>query len=218
VQAHAYPPARLPLAALATSAAALLVFGWLANQALRGQTAGFDTAVRQAIHAYAAPALTRAMKAFTLAGSALILIPVGCVAVWRLASAGRKRAAALLVISVLGGEVLDQLLKLLFHRPRPEPFFGFREPITYSFPSGHAITACSFYLVLAAILSRRIGSKSARAALWSFAAILAGAIGFSRVYLGVHYPSDVIAGYAAAAIWIVALERGYAAWRRRRMG
>jgi undecaprenyl-diphosphatase len=202
---------------LAAACAALLVFGWLAGQALRGQTAGFDAAVRQAIPSFASPWLTRAMKAFTLVGSAFILIPAGCVAVWRLAAAGRKRAAALLAISVLGGEVLDQLLKLLFHRPRPEPFFGFREPITYSFPSGHAITACSFYLVLAAILSARVHSRLAKAALWAPAAILAAGIGFSRVYLGVHYPSDVIAGYAAAVVWIVSLDRGYTVWRRRRM-
>jgi undecaprenyl-diphosphatase len=215
VQAHAYPPARLPLAALAASAAALLVFGWLGNQALRGETAGFDAAARQAIPSFASPWLTRAMIAFTLAGSTFFLIPAGGLAVWRLAAAGRKRAAALLVISVLGGEALDQFLKLLFHRPRPAPFFGFPEPVTYSFPSGHAITACSFYLVLAAILSARLRSGIATAALWTLAAMLAGAIGFCRVYLGVHYPSDVIAGYAAAVIWLAALERAYAAWRRR---
>ena len=215
MQPRLVPTARFPLAALAASAVALLVFSWLANQALRGQTAGFDAAVRQAIHSFATPTLTVAMEAITQLGSALFLIPAGCLAVWRLIAAGRKPAAGLLVISVFGGEALDQCLKLLFQRPRPAAFFGFPEPFTYSFPSGHAIAACSFYLVLAAMLSIRLRSKLARAALWTLAVILAAAIGFSRVYLGVHYPSDVIAGYAAAVIWIATLDHGYAAWRRR---
>ena len=206
--------ARSTLAALAAAAAALAVFGFFANQAMRGQIAGFDAAVRQAVHSFASPALTQAMKAATLLGSAWFLVPAGCFAVWRLATAGRKRAATLLVISVAGGEALDQFLKLLFHRPRPEAFFGYTEPVTYSFPSGHAITACSFYLVLAAILSSRL-SKRARAVLLAFAVAMAMAIGLSRVYLGVHYPSDVVAGYATAVIWISGLERGYAGWRGR---
>ncbi len=208
-------PARYALAGLAAAFAAVLVFGWLASQALHGQTAGFDAAVRQAIHSFASPALTRVMIAVTQLGSSPVLIPAGLLAVWLLAAAGRKRAAALLAISAIGGEALDQGLKVFFHRPRPEAFFGFPEPVTYSFPSGHAITACSFYIVLAAILSVRLRNKRARACLWGLAVLLAGAIGFSRVYLGVHYPSDVIAGYAAAVVWIVAVERSYAVWRRR---
>jgi len=182
---------------------------------MRGKTAGFDATIRNAVHSLAFPALTRAMEAITLFGE-VVLIPAGALAVWRLIAAGRKRAAALLVISVAGGEALDQILKLLFHRPRPLAFFGYVDPVTYSFPSGHAVAAFSFYMVLAAMLAHRLRSKPARAGLWAFAALLTATIGFSRVYLGVHYPSDVIAGYAAAAVWISALERGYAVWLRRK--
>ncbi len=215
MKTQAAAPIRFPLPALAVSACALLVFGFLANQALHGQTAAFDAGVRTGIHSLANPALTRTMKAVTFLGSSLCLVPAGCLVIWRLVRARRKHAAALLAISALGGEALDSILKLLFHRPRPEAFFGIVEPATYSFPSGHAVTACSFYIVLAAILSRCVRSKLAKAGLWTFAVVLAAAIGFSRVYLGVHYPSDVIAGYAVAVIWIVLLERGYAVWRRR---
>ncbi len=208
-------PARLPLLGLAAALISLLVFGWLANEALRGQTAGFDASVRQSIHSLASPSLTRAMTTVTRLGSSRFLIPAGLLAICFLAIAGRRHAAVLLAVSALGGEALDQLLKLLFHRPRPVAFFGFPEPVTYSFPSGHALTACSFYLVLAAILSRRLSSRLAKVVLWVFGVMLAAAIGLSRVYLGVHYPSDVIAGYAAAVSWITALERSYAAWCRR---
>jgi undecaprenyl-diphosphatase len=197
------------------AAAALIVFAWLANGVLREQTAGFDAAVRSAVHAWATPSLTFIMLGFTQLGSGPFLIGVGALVVWRLAAAGRKHAALLLAIAALGGEALDQILKLCFHRPRPDAFFGLADPATYSFPSGHALTATCFYGVLAAVLAARTPSVVAKAGLWALAVVLAGLIGFSRVYLGVHYPSDVLAGYAAGIVWIAAVRAAYGVWRWR---
>ena len=83
-------------------------------------------------------------------------------------------------------------------------------PRTYSFPSGHSLFSFCFYGVLAGLLTRRIASRIGRILIWTFAALLVAAIGLSRIYLGVHYPSDVIAGYLAASLWVstlVALDR-----------
>jgi undecaprenyl-diphosphatase len=158
------------------------------------------------------------MLGFTQVGSAPFVIGAGALAVWRLAAAGRKHAAVLLAVAALGGEALDQILKLCFHRPRPDAFFGLADPATYSFPSGHALADTCFYGVLAAVLAARTQPVAAKAGLWALAAALAGLIGLSRVYLGVHYPSDVLAGYAAAVVWVGAVRVGYGVWRRRGRG
>jgi undecaprenyl-diphosphatase len=105
-------------------------------------------------------------------------------------------------VAALGAEALDQILKLLFDRPRPETFFGFAAPVTHSFPSGHAMVSCCFFGVMAVILAARAPSRLKRTAIFAAAAILVVLIGFSRVYLGYHYPTDVLGGYAAAVVWL----------------
>src|SRR5262249_2175727 len=120
-----------------------------------------------------------------------------------------RRATLWLVITLLGALVLDLTLKYAFHRPRPTPFFGPLPP-TYSFPSGHSLFSFCFYALLAGLWGGRIRSGWLGTMIWTVAAVLVFAIGLSRIYLGVHYPSDVIAGYLAATIWVstlVALDR-----------
>jgi undecaprenyl-diphosphatase len=194
---------------------ALLVFVWIAVTVWSGQGAAFDGAVRDAIHVRASPGLTRAMLCVTQLGATWFLIPFGLLAVWRLAATGRKHAAVLLAGTALGSEGLTQVLKLVFHRTRPQAYFGLISPSNYSFPSGHAITACCFWGVLAAILAARARSAWVKAGLWVSASVLAALVGFSRVYLGVHYPTDVLAGYALAVIWVAVVRAGYGFWLRR---
>jgi undecaprenyl-diphosphatase len=209
------PQSRALSLGFVAAAAALLLFAFVARVALSGQSAQFDAYVRNGVHAWASPSLTYIMRGLTLIGSAWFLLTGGMAVVAALARAGRKRAALLLVAATFGGEALDQILKMLFRRPRPEAFFGLAEPFTYSFPSGHATTAACFYGVLAAILAARTSSLRLKIALWTFAALMASAIGLSRIYLGVHYPTDVVAGYAAAVIWVAAVRAGYGIWLRR---
>jgi undecaprenyl-diphosphatase len=194
---------------------ALFFFVWIAVEVLRGQGEAFDGAVRDAVHAWASPTLTWAMRGITQLGSVWFLVGAGLLVVWRLAATGRKHAAILLAGTALGSEALNQILKLVFHRTRPQAFFGLTSPANYSFPSGHAITACCFWGVLAAILAARSRSGWVKAGLWTSASILAALVGFSRVYLGVHYPTDVLAGYALAVIWVAVVRAGYAVWLRR---
>jgi len=178
----------------------LLLFAWISEEVLEQHTRNFDAAVRAAIHQHSSPALTRvAISASLLGGDALALAFFIALAVFlRL---GWRRAAAWLTITTAGALVLDVALKHFFHRPRPAPFFG-ALPNTYSFPSGHALLSCCFYGVLAGLLADRIKPRIFRVLTWTLATILIVSIGLSRIYLGVHYPTDVIAGYLAAAVWV----------------
>jgi undecaprenyl-diphosphatase len=194
----------LLLGALLIAATALFVFGWLAEEMLEGDTQQFDAFVRTAVHQLATPGLTRLMQVCSFLGSvaavtAMCLVVI-CVSIYF----RHARTAALLAITMLGVAALDVALKLAFHRPRPVAFFG-ATPSSYSFPSGHALGSLCFYGILAAILAARVRGWGAKCCVWMAAAVLVGMIGFSRVYLGVHYPSDVIAGYCAAAVWVGAV-------------
>ena len=186
----------------------LFLFAWIGDGVAHDRTAGFDLAIRNQVHAYASPPLTKAMIFISFLGgdgltaAAILSVIAFLIFHWR-------REALWMVVTILGALVLDLSLKYAFHRPRPVPFFA-PVPYTYSFPSGHSLFSFCFYGVLAGLLTRRIRSRMARALIWTLAALLVAAIGLSRVYLGVHYPSDVIAGYLAASLWVstlVALDR-----------
>jgi undecaprenyl-diphosphatase len=180
---------------------ALILFAWLAQLASRGTVPDFDLALRGAIHAYARPWVTLLMKAASFAGGGWVLWPGGALIFGLLRRARRAREAASFAVTVLGANLVNELLKLLFHRPRPEPWFGYPAPTNYSFPSGHAFMSFCFCLCLAEILLRRDRRVWARVAIWCAAAACALAIGLSRIYLGVHYPTDVLGGYAAGVVW-----------------
>jgi undecaprenyl-diphosphatase len=195
------------------TALALILFVWLAREVTRGDAMRLDTPIRNAVHARSSPPLTAAMRGLSLLGSEVGLVPLGAILVWWLVAAKRRRAAVVLAAAALGAEALDQIMKLLFARPRAEPFFGLASPITHSFPSGHAMVSCCFFGVLAAILAAREPSRLKRTGIFAAAALLVALMGFSRVYLGFHYPTDVVAGYAAAVVWLVVVRTGYLALR-----
>jgi undecaprenyl-diphosphatase len=195
---------RFLLVSLVCSASFLILFSWLSEQVFAGDTQRLDSSVRMKVHEFFSPLLTRFMEDMTFLGSIgfLTTLFVILVAVW--IAKGRKRPAVWMAIAVGGSVILDISLKLSFHRPRPIPFVGIA-PQTYSFPSGHALSSFCFYGVLAGLLTARIQSRAFRIIIWIVAATLVSAIGLSRIYLGVHYPTDVIAGYIAAAAWVSTL-------------
>ena len=168
-----------------------------------GETLLFDIAVRATVHTWASPPLTFVMRMITHMGepAVLVLLTLAVAVLWSVEH--RARAARLLIFSTLGVVLLNEILKLVFHRPRPAAFFGYQEPSTYSFPSGHSVTSLCFYGVLAWILAARLPSRRSRAVLYTVAGVLVLLIGFSRVYLGVHYLTDVIGGYALGVAWLV---------------
>ncbi len=201
---------------LLLAAAALLLFGWLAESVLHGSTQRLDDSVRELVHSHATPVLTSAMRGLSFIGSPSSLIALGILVVFLYVRSGRPRTAALFVTAVLGAELLDQMLKLMFHRTRPVAFFGLAEPIGYSFPSGHSLVSCVFFGVLAAFAGMRTESRARHVSYYIGAALLIAAIGYSRIYLGVHYFSDVLAGYAAAIVWVFSVAAARQLIRRRR--
>jgi undecaprenyl-diphosphatase len=194
---------------------AVLLFAWLAQLASGAGAPEFDTAVREAVHAYARPWLTLVMKAASQAGGGWVLWPGGAIIVAWLWRAGRGREAALFAIAVAGANLVDEALKLFFHRTRPEPWFNYPLPYTYSFPSGHAFVSSCFYLCLAEILIRDWWPLAGKVAMWSAAVGCTLTIGLSRVYLGVHYPTDVLAGYLAATAWTTLIRVAHHVRQRR---
>lgn len=191
------------VAALLTAIVCIFLFGWIAGEMLEGDTRAFDFAVRNWVHGFASPGMTRAMTAISLLGYDVLIVEL-VVALVIFLKLSWRRGAAWLALSMAGALAMDLALKYAFHRPRPQPFFG-DAPHSFSFPSGHALCSFVFYAVLAGLIADRVRPLAMRVALGLAAALLIAAIGLSRIYLGVHYPSDVIAGYLAAAIWVSAL-------------
>lgn len=203
----------LLIGSLAVSVLALLFFSWLTREVFEGALTKFDLHARATVHQYASFRLTLAMEALSDLGSPVFLSCLFVVLVIIFLLVRWRFAAIWLAMSMVGAVGLDVALKDLFHRVRPMAYFV-PQPSSYSFPSGHALGSFCFYMVLAGVLTARIRNLTARVLIWLFAALLVAAIGFSRVYLGVHWPTDVIAGYAAAAFWVaglVTVDR----WRRR---
>lgn len=127
-----------------------------------------------------------------------------------------KRAAALFVLaSVAGGAVLSTILKLAIARPRPDLVPHLVDVHTASFPSGHAMLSAVVYLTLGGLLSRVEGPRRMKIYVLSVATILTVLIGISRVYLGVHWPTDVLAGWCAGAAWAMLCWRIALALQRR---
>jgi undecaprenyl-diphosphatase len=108
--------------------------------------------------------------------------------------------AAFLLLVVAGAQLLNVILKLAFHRPRPE--FAFVHLETYSYPSGHAMVSTAIYGALAYLLWGRLGSRRERVLVPAVTVLIVTVIGFSRLYLGLHYLSDVLAGVAGGATWL----------------
>ena len=194
----------LPLGVLA---ALLAGFGIVADEVSEGETLGFDNAVLLALRVPGDPSmpigpswLPEAARDVTALGSfsLLTILVVGVVAF--LALVGKRGTAVFLTASVLGGTTVSTMLKALFDRPRPE-LTGVAKVFTASFPSGHATISAVVYLTLGAILAEISASPRLTGFFFSAAAFLTVLVGLSRIYLGVHFPTDVVAGWSIGSAW-----------------
>ena len=174
---------------------------WLIVAVSSDSTQSFDLSIRDSIHRHASPALTTAAQAITILGSILFLSIASVASVIGLLLARLRREAVRLSCIMAGALGLENGLKYSIHRIRPEAFFG-ADPTTYSFPSGHSLLSLCFYLSVAVFVARRLRGGLGRFAVWTAAALAIVAIGLSRIYLGVHYPTDVIGGFLTAALWM----------------
>lgn len=187
---------------------ALFLFGLLAEDIIEGGTIQFDQSVREYIHRFASPALTVLMQTASFIGSTLFLSLLGIAIVVTFFMLKRPRASIIFIITTVGSSILLVVLKNAFRRARPEPFFNTILPASYSFPSGHSLASFCFYGALAAIIVVRVERLWLKTTIWLAAAFLIALIGISRIYLGVHYPSDVLAGYAVGFIWVMTIAIG----------
>lgn len=200
---------------LLTAAAALVLFTWLGREILEGEVLAFDEHLRALTHDLASPRLTTLMRAASLYGGPSALVPAGVLAAAAFIIKRWRRGALLVVVTLAGAGLLNALLKFSFARVRPASFFDYPLPGSPSFPSGHALYAASVFGGLAVLLTARVRSLLLRIAIWLVAISLILLVGVSRVYLGVHYPSDVLAGYAIGVVWVTAVALGDRLARRR---
>jgi undecaprenyl-diphosphatase len=198
---------RLLVVAVACSAAFIL----LALLVPRGALVAFDTEIMLALRELHTPSRDRMATMVTDLGWAPIVITLVCLfAAW--CSAARDRAASLALIAVaLANLTVNYLLKQGFQRVRPE-LWPRMQLESFAFPSGHAMTGVAIYGMLAIVLTRRV--PKARAWVIALAPPVCLGIGFSRVYLGVHWPSDVIAGWAVGLVLMTIGVLGMARWGR----
>jgi undecaprenyl-diphosphatase len=195
-------------ASLLIIAGLLLAFGLLAEEVIEGETLPFDRklllALRQAGNPgvqIGPPWLPEMMRDISALGSTFVL-GIILLAVTGYLLLVRKRAAAWLMLgAVLSGVVSNNLLKLSFARPRPDLVTPAVRVFTASFPSGHATMSAITYLTVGALLARTHSELSVRIFFMTLAGLLTVLVGVSRVYLGVHYPTDVLAGWCIGTAW-----------------
>lgn len=192
--------------ALLVVAALILGFGSLAAEVLEGDTSRFDQAVLMALrsdgHPIGPPWLQEMGRDVTALGSFVILGLMTAATVGYLLLVRRRELAALMGVAAIGGATLSTLLKIGFDRPRPEIATVVRV-FTASFPSGHATLSTITFLTLGALLTRISADQRIKFYVMAVAVFLTVVVGLSRLYLGVHYPTDVLAGWCVGAAWAI---------------
>ena len=196
------------LISLVAIAVLLFVFGLIAREATRGKPSAFDVtlvlALRSAAGTPFGPAwLQEAARDMTSLGSIVVLLIATFAVAGYLFLTGKAGVACLMLIAVLGGLALNNLLKFAFARPRPDLLTPAARVFTTSFPSGHATVSAITYLTIGTLLARTYPSFAIDSYFLSLAIFLTVVIGASRVYLGVHYPTDVLGGWCIGAAWAI---------------
>jgi undecaprenyl-diphosphatase len=199
------------------------VFAGLACVVASGRAADLDALVSGWLTDLRHPLVTVLMRAVTWLGSAAVLVPLGLLtAVWLwgaspVSAAFSRREARYgawsVLIALSGAWILNTILKLVFQRARPD-LPPLSEAVGYSFPSGHAMVTLAFFAVSSYVVpvtfsTARGGRHAHPAVLAAAAAVVTLVVGLSRIYLGVHFPSDVAAGFAAGAAWALTVIAGF---------
>jgi undecaprenyl-diphosphatase len=186
---------------LLVAALGVVGFAALASHVRSGKTQAFDDTVIRWMGDHHTQALDAAMLELTALGTGTVVMMIVAVAALFLVLTSHKYSAILLLASTAGGLLLNGLLKIGFNRPRPAIFLPEVHTVSSSFPSGHAMSAAIVYSTVAYLAARLHKRRWARWLVMTAALILIVLISISRLYLGVHYPSDVVAGVAIGLAW-----------------
>ncbi len=186
----------------------LFLFIIIADAVGEGETHSLDNEILLLLRNPEDPSLTLGserlqyiIRDITSLGSSTLLTLITLFVVLYLALKKEIRSIVFVLSAVIGGGLLVQILKFLFARPRPEIVPQLVSEVTMSFPSGHSAMSAVVYLSLAVLISRIENSRKTRVFLISSALIISFIVGLSRVYLGVHYPTDVLAGWMIGLFW-----------------
>jgi undecaprenyl-diphosphatase len=164
----------------------------------------FDQTIIGWIQGLESPAFTYVLKGFTFIGSGkIIAILVPLIALFLYFRLGHRRELYFFIGVIIGSALLNETLKLIFHRVRPT-IHRIIDATGYSFPSGHSMAAFTLYGVVAFLIWRNLSTSLQRKLVLFFSLVMVLAIGISRIYLGVHYPSDVLGAYLASGCWLAA--------------
>jgi undecaprenyl-diphosphatase len=188
---------------LLACAALVVLFGLLAGEVALSGAGPLDREVTLWSRSLSLPGGAAAARAITLLGDSRFVYPVTFLVAGVLALRGRRVSAILFSASVVGGGLLEVTLKLAYHRPRPDLVEPLVRVDSFSFPSGHATLATVFFGGLAAVVFHVTPRRGARVAAVAVAALAAGSVALSRVYLGVHWATDVTAGALIGLFWVV---------------
>ena len=195
------------LCAVGGIAAGIWIFAMIAGEVKEGETLSFDRQVLLAMRRpgdlslKGSPAFQEAARDVTALGGGVVLTLVTVATAGFLALDGKRRMAMFLCASILTGSLAATILKDLFHRPRPDIVSHAVYASSASFPSGHSMLSAIAYLTLGALLARSHRRKALKVYFLLLAVLLTLMVGVSRVYLGVHWPTDVLAGWTAGAVW-----------------
>ncbi|MFL5581520.1 MAG: phosphatase PAP2 family protein [Gemmatimonadaceae bacterium] len=197
---------RLAVGAFVLAGGLLAVLGtWFfskfAGEVREGDTQAFDDAVMHWVKDRRHPWLEHSAAEVTMLGTGVVVLMIVGVAAMFLWLTRHRYSAILLLIATGGGIVLNNILKLYFHRPRPQVFEWGTQAMSSSFPSGHAMSATIVYLTVAYLAARLQKRRWARWLTMLVALAFVVLISLTRVYLGVHYPSDVAAGALVGLSW-----------------
>ncbi|TPL99624.1 phosphatase PAP2 family protein [Mesorhizobium sp. B2-3-10] len=197
------------IASLLVAGGLVLGFSLLAEEVIEGDTSTFDRAVLMAFRSaddptnlIGPPWLEEMGRDVTALGSVAFLGFVSLAAIGYLLITQKRRYVWLVAAAVAGGEALSTVLKVAFDRQRPDIFHTTRV-FTASFPSGHAMLSAVTFLTLGALLARASPDRRVKGYFVGLAVFLTIMVGLSRIYLGVHYPTDVLAGWCEGSAWAI---------------
>ena len=191
----------------------LYFFGNLAEDVVKKEVFFFDKPVLLYLHQRATPALDAAMIFFSRAGSVMVIVPFNILVLLILVFRKQWRQSLFWISAVCGAALLNLLAKHAFSRVRPDLWLSLMPETTFSFPSGHAMQSMAVGCALVLL----VWQSRWRALMIIFATLFVIAVGTSRMYLGVHYPSDILAGWSASFAWVIGLGAAFSHRRKKKL-